>query len=109
MMATVAAAQLVVVGELVIQFDIELPLWVGAKNDFTPVGIRERRALYVGHGIKIQDCLSDGIDLTRRDRVVVKSSVRTRRGRALVSRARIKDSVWIGRIIRKVTATLRRC
>src|SRR5580704_13434728 len=62
-MTTVAPANLVVGGNLMVQLDVELPAWIGAQNDLTEVGRRVGRARYVGVRVQIQNRLSDGVDL----------------------------------------------
>jgi hypothetical protein len=66
-MTTVAPANLVVGGNLMVQLDVELPAWIGAQNDLTEVGRRVGRARYVGVRVQIQNRLSDGVDLGGRD------------------------------------------
>src|SRR5206468_3324140 len=81
----------VIAGELMIQFDVELPTRVGTNNDLAPVRVWVNGTRYVGMRIKIQNRLPDGIDLAGRDLVARKLVVRTSR-RSLVSGARVVNS-----------------
>src|SRR5947207_5224304 len=91
MFTAVTAAEFVIAVELMVQFHIELPLWMGTNDHLPPVWIRICRVRYVGHRIQIQDRLPDGIDLGRGDFISGKLSMRTRRA-TLVPGARIIDA-----------------
>ena len=105
-MTTVTPTDLVVRRDLMIQFDVKLPGWIGGQNDLTEVGLRIDCARYVGVRIKIQNRLADGVDLVGGDYVAGELCSWARRGRSLVSSARVVDAVVVRGALGEIARTL---